>query len=172
MWRKTCSGRICDYCCDQTRKKEKLQVQIEMSDEDGNVIRGVTHLTAFGNSENQIRQEIVIKNPKLWNCNTPHLYKCQVSIFSEKKVWDTNEFLYGIRRITLDFGVWSSNNGESVKLRGTCVHHDNGILGAATYREAEYRKCKLLKQAGFNSVRSAHHPAAKIFLMHVTSMGF
>ena len=54
----------------QTRKKEKLQVQIEMSDEDGNVIRGVTHLTAFGNSENQIRQEIVIKNHKLWNCDT------------------------------------------------------------------------------------------------------
>lgn len=148
----------------QTRKKEKLQVQIEMSDEDGNVIRGVTHLTAFGNSENQIRQEIVIKNPKLWNCDTPHLYKCQVSIFSEKKVWDTNEFLYGIRRITLDSVYGLRINGESVKLRGTCVHHDNGILGAATYREAEYRKCKLLKQAGFNSVRSAHHPAAKDFL--------
>ena len=87
-----------------------------------------------------------------------------MSIFSEKKVWDTNEFLYGIRRITLDSVYGLRINGESVKLRGTCVHHDNGILGAATYREAEYRKCKLLKQAGFNSVRSAHHPAAKDFL--------
>lgn len=66
-----------------------------MSDEDGNVIRGVTHLTAFGNSENQIRQEIVIKNPKLWNCDTPHLYKCQVSIFSEKKYGIPMSFCMG-----------------------------------------------------------------------------
>ena len=68
-----------------------------------------------------------------------------MSIFSEKKVWDTNEFLYGIRRITLDSVYGLRINGESVKLRGTCVHHDNGILGAATYREAEYRKCKFAK---------------------------
>lgn len=148
----------------QTRRKEKLQVQIEMLDEEGRLIKDMVHLTAFGNSEYQVRQTLTIPNPRLWSCDTPHLYSCKVKISGEEKTWDTSHMEFGIRRITLDSIHGLRLNGKPVKLRGTCIHHDNGILGAATYKEAEYRKCKLLKQAGFNSVRSAHHPAVKDFL--------
>ena len=66
---------------------------------------------------------------------------------------DEQELSYGIRKITLDALRGLRINGEPVKLRGTCIHHDHGILGAAAYEAAEMRKCRLLKEAGFNSVR-------------------
>lgn len=148
----------------QTRQKTKLQVHVEMTDETGHTIKDVVHLTAFGSSEYHIRQTITIQNPRLWSCRAPHLYTCSISITDHEKILDTSHVTFGIRRITVDPLHGLRINREPIKLRGTCIHHDNGILGAATYREAEYRKCELLKKAGFNSVRSAHHPASKDFL--------
>lgn len=148
----------------QTRQKTKLQVHVEMTDEIGHTIKDVVHLTAFGSSEYHIRQTVTIQNPRLWSCRAPHLYTCSISITDHEKILDTSHVTFGIRRITVDPLHGLRINREPIKLRGTCIHHDNGILGAATYREAEYRKCELLKKAGFNSVRSAHHPASKDFL--------
>lgn len=71
---------------------------------------------------------------------------------------------FGIRTLLLDAGHGLRLNGIEVKLRGTCIHHDNGILGANTWKEAEERRIRQLKEAGFNSVRSSHHPMSKAML--------
>ncbi|MEQ4724410.1 glycoside hydrolase family 2 TIM barrel-domain containing protein [Nonomuraea sp. B19D2] len=70
----------------------------------------------------------------------------------------------GIRSLRLDPEHGLRINGETVKLRGACVHHDNGPLGAATFARAEERRVRLLKDAGFNAIRMSHHPMSTAML--------
>lgn len=154
-----------------SRKKEKLTLSISMSDEEGNAFGDKVHVTSFAGSQNEIRQMITIRNPKLWSCDVPNLYHCNVKLFSGENVIDEETLDFGVRKISLDAVHGLRLNGEMLKLRGTCIHHDNGILGAATYEQAEYRKCVLLKQAGFNAIRSAHHPAGKALLDACDKLG-
>lgn len=106
---------------------------------------------------------LVIRNGKLWSAETPALYTAHVTLKKAGKPVDEETISFGIRQIT-----WSNQglfvNGESILLRGGCVHHDNGILGAATYDESEYRRAKLLKEAGFNALRISHNPASRAML--------
>jgi hypothetical protein len=142
-----------------------LYVKISMADDFGKIYCDTVHVTSFSNSTNDIYQSITIKNPKLWSTDNPNLYNCKIEIINEVGNTIDEQFIkFGIRVVTIDAVYGLRINWEQIKLRGTCIHHDNGILGAATYRAAEYRKCKLIKDAGFNAIRSAHHPAGKALL--------
>ena len=77
---------------------------------------------------------------------------------------DRDETTFGIRSLQLDAGRGLRINGEVVKLRGACIHHDNGVIGAATVERADERRIEILKASGFNAIRSAHHPASKALL--------
>ncbi len=102
--------------------------------------------------------DIAVNDAKLWSEFTPKLYTCKVTVGE-----DEAEVKFGIRTVT-----WDSKgfyiNGKSTLLRGGCVHHDNGILGAATYDEAEWRRVRMMKEAGFNAIRSAHNPCSRAML--------
>ena len=102
--------------------------------------------------------EIQVPDAKLWSGETPNLYTARVTCGS-----DVVEEKFGIRMIE-----WSAKglfiNGKRTLLRGGCVHHDNGILGAATYDESEWRRVRILKAAGFNAIRSAHNPTSRAML--------
>lgn len=113
-------------------------------------------LVASGEGE---RVLLTVGTPRLWSPEDPHLYTCRVEYFG-----DAREIPFGIRDIR-----WSAKegfllNGVRTVLRGACIHHDNGILGACAYPEAEERKIRLLKEAGYNAVRSAHNPCSKALL--------
>ena len=106
-----------------------------------------------------------IPNARLWSAETPELYTARVS-----NGVDSEEIIFGIRQITWDNkGLYI--NGVSTLLRGGCVHHDHGILGAATYDESEYRRVKKLKEAGFNAIRSAHNPCSRAMLEACDRLG-
>ena len=102
--------------------------------------------------------EITIPGAKLWSDESPNLYTCRVTLHE-----DVAEEQFGIREIR-----WSNKglfiNGKETLLRGGCIHHDNGILGAATYDESEWRRVRILKEAGFNALRMAHNPASRAML--------
>ena len=83
---------------------------------------------------------------------------------SNARLLDEVTETFGIRTLLLDAAHGLRLNGKEVKLRGTCIHHDNGILGANTWKEAEERRIRQLREAGFNSVRSSHHPMSKAML--------
>ena len=99
-----------------------------------------------------------IPDARLWSEDSPALYTARVT-----NGFDEAEVSFGIRKIS-----WSTKglfvNGRETLLRGGCLHHDHGILGAATYDESEFRRVKKLKDAGFNAIRSAHNPCSRALL--------
>ena len=100
-----------------------------------------------------------VPNAKLWDTEHPNLYTCK-AVFGEDQVTET----FGIRELVWNPQVGMTINGKRVILRGACFHHDNGVLGACTYPEAEERKMRILKENGYNAVRSAHYPCSKALL--------
>lgn len=147
----------------------------QIRDHEGNVVNEeITTATVFADSEIQMHQRVLVREPKLWDCDNPYLYECVVKVLkvgdasgektAGEEVLDEEIQHFGIRKLQLDSINGLRINGNMVKLRGTCIHHDNGLIGAATLERAEERRCELLKAAGFNCIRSAHHPMSKAML--------
>jgi beta-galactosidase len=99
-----------------------------------------------------------VPHAKLWSDLSPNLYTCRVTLLADGSILDEVQETFGIRSVECTPHEGLLINGKPTKLRGACVHHDNGILGAATLAAAEERRVKILKDAGFNAIRSAHNP--------------
>jgi len=123
------------------------------------------------NSEKEIVQTIMVRDPLLWTPETPHLYTAQVQSSQNKKVIDETKTSFGIRSLKFTAETGFQLNGKIVKLNGGCMHHDNGCLGAAAFDRAEERKVELLKNAGFNAVRTSHNPPSEAFLNACDRLG-
>ena len=115
------------------------------------------------------RMTMNLKDPVLWDADDPNLYQIKVRvrnlgmfrthfIADKENTVDEAAVLFGIRTITADSVRGLRINGKTVKLKGGCLHHDNGLLGAVSLYEAEARKIKKLKGLGFNAIRTAHNP--------------
>ena len=109
-------------------------------------------------------QTITVSNPALWSIETPALYTAITEIKAGNKTIDGVETSFGIRSIQFDGQKGFLLNGKLVKLKGGCIHHDNGPLGAAAIDRAEERKIELLKKAGYNAVRLSHNPMSQSLL--------
>ena len=109
---------------------------------------------------------ITIPDAKLWSAETPNLYTCVIR--KDGREQRTN---FGIRVLTWDAKHGLCVNGERVLLRGGCIHHDHGVLGACDFYDAEYRRISILKENGFNAIRMAHNPASQITLDICDSLG-
>lgn len=107
-----------------------------------------------------------VKDADLWSPDHPALYHCKVC-FGEDE-WEDD---FGIRTLSCTPSEGFTMNGKRVIIRGACIHHDNGILGARCYEEAEERKIRILKENGYNAVRSAHNPCSKAMLKACDKLG-
>ena len=114
-----------------------------------------------------LQRTIEVADPQLWSPDSPYLYQTELAIPEGDHVSVT----YGIRTIDYSAEKGLLLNGKPLKLNGACVHHDNGILGAAAYDDAEYRKARLMKEAGFNAVRTSHNPPSEAFLRACDELG-
>ncbi len=124
-----------------------------------------TPLTSFPRESAAVRQRVVVRNPRRWSVDDPTLYRCRVvARDADGNEVDRDETAFGIRTLQLDATRGLQINSEVVKLRGACIHHDNGVIGAATVARADERRIEILKAAGFNAIRSAHHPASTALL--------
>ena len=113
---------------------------------------------ATGETKGRITFTLTLAGAKPWSLDDPQLYACQVR-FGTDDVVET----FGLR--TLEWGRRGLLlNGARVILQGACIHHDNGVLGACCYEDAEWRKIRILKENGYNAVRSAHNPCSKFLL--------
>ena len=111
-----------------------------------------------------LRQRFTVGEPSRWSIDSPSLYTCRTRLEPTDGPGETVETRFGIRTLEWDVRHGLRINGEPVKLRGGCIHHDNGVLGAATIARAEERRVELLKQAGYNAIRSAHNPISAAML--------
>ena len=106
----------------------------------------------------------------LWSAENPELYTCRVTLEQDDREVDAAETAFGFRTLSWD-GAGLKVNGREVLLRGACIHHDNGVLGAACFADAEERRVRILKEAGFNAIRSAHNPVSKAMLEACDRLG-
>ncbi len=141
-------------------------------------------LGVLGGESSRVTLPFYIEEPQLWNVDTPQLYTCRIRLYPkqdrdmatakairQEHLLDEEITEFGIRFLELDPFHGLRINGETVKLRGACIHHDNGVIGAATIQRAEERRVSILKEAGFNAIRSAHHPAGKALLSACDRLG-
>lgn len=115
-------------------------------------------------STGEFEHTLIIQKPALWSVETPHLYAAVLEVYDGLQLIDTQETKFGIRSISFDAVNGFRLNGKTMKLKGGCVHHDNGPLGAKAYDRAEERKVELLKASGYNAIRCAHNPPSPAFL--------
>jgi len=130
-----------------------------------------TDINVAASSEKEVKQIIKVSKPNLWSTETPNLYQYKIEVLKDSKVIDIVSNTFGIRSIEFTAQDGFKLNGKTIKINGGCVHHDNGCLGAAAYDRAEERKVELLKQAGFNTVRTSHNPPSEAFLEACDRLG-
>lgn len=112
--------------------------------------------------ENKIQAKFQIDSVKLWDIDNPNMYSIKTTAKFGSDI-DTDESTFGVRVVNVDSKRGFMLNGKSIKLRGGCMHHDQGALGSAVYKETEYRRVAKLKEAGFNAVRMSHNPQSPHF---------
>ncbi len=122
-------------------------------------------------SGEMMRARISVARPYLWSEQQPYMYRLCLRLYEDGTLLDEIWEDVGMRSLSLVPGKGLFVNGEMVKLRGACIHHDSGLLGAATYEDAQVRQIKLLKEAGFNAVRMAHNPMAPAMLRACDRLG-
>lgn len=165
--------------------KAYVSVSATVINGDGNYDLSVRLLAPDGReviqSEKNIRIEnaptkeanfkLEVDSPLLWSPETPHLYEAQIVLSQSGKEMDRLSVPLGIRTIRFSVDKGFELNGQALLLKGGCVHHDNGLLGAAAFDDAEERKIRLLKENGYNAVRVAHNPMSESFMNACDRLG-
>ena len=137
-------------------------------DEQGSVVARVESPARLAANQ----QTLLLKNARLWSVEQPTLYSLLSEVMLGGVVVDSEKTTFGIRSIVVDAEQGLRINGVSLKMKGGCIHHDNGPLGAVCYDRAEERKIELLKSAGYNALRTAHNPPSPGLLDACDRLGF
>jgi beta-galactosidase len=152
-------------------------LQIKLKDSSGQVVAYTAHPVAInGGDTTSLVKQLTVNNPSLWSSTRPYLYTteiCLLDTINKKNIKPLHELtiLTGIRRINMTAAKGLTINGEKVVLKGGCMHHDNGLLGAAAFDRAEERKVALMKAYGFNAIRTSHNPPSEKFLETCDRLG-
>jgi len=151
----------------------KINIITSIYDPEGRMVKSInTRDIPAADTGIDIKQEIKIEDPVLWSVAKPCLYRVVTEIRKGKNVIDRYETITGIRYFEFDSMKGFLLNGEQVKIRGVCNHHDQGALGAAVNTRAIERRLELLKALGCNAIRTAHNPPSPVLLDLCDSMGF
>ncbi|MCH8219416.1 MAG: DUF4982 domain-containing protein [Planctomycetes bacterium] len=171
---------------DVTQEKAKVAVQTEVENstsEAREIVLRTTILDPQGmqaatvttqqllppGDKTEIHQDMQVHSPALWSTDTPVLYTAVTEIIESSNsigsgLLDRIETPFGIRSIEFSAEKGLLLNGQSIMIKGACMHHGNGPLGAAAYDRAEERRVELMKASGYNSIRCAHNPPSEAFL--------
>ena len=136
------------------------------------LVRSVTK-NLSGNETADFKQTILVNKPTLWTTKSyhPQLYVLKTKVYNEGRLVDVTEDTFGYRYFNWTAKDGFSLNGERLKFHGVSIHHDNGALGAEENYKATYRKLKLLKDMGVNSIRTTHNPASPQLLDAAANLG-
>lgn len=148
---------------------ENIKVVTEIVDANGKVVATKTTNEQFNGL---VEQNIGVKNPKLWDINTPYLYTANLKLYRNDELKDVHTVRFGIRSVVYERGKGLVLNGKVTKFKGVCLHHDLGPLGAAINKAALKRQLTILKDMGCNAIRSSHNMPSHEQLELCDEMGF
>lgn len=157
----------------ESTKAAQITVETSVLDGTGKVVKIVQSKQSIAaNQSIKLDQSIELSNPKLWNVETPNLYQTLTKVIMGGKVIDDQLNSFGIRTFKFDAATGFWLNGKNFKLKGACLHHDGGAVGAAVPLSVWEFRLKKLQEAGVNAIRTAHNPVAPEFLDLCDQMGF
>jgi beta-galactosidase len=169
---KSAMVRISTEVDNESDAEQTVSLKTRLIAADGLTVATLETVSKIGNgSRFQFQQEALVSHPKLWSPDFPNLYQAETEISINGKIVDTESTTFGIRSLEFSVDKGFLLNGAPMLLKGGCVHHDNGILGAASYRRSEERKVEIHKASGFNAIRCAHNPPAPAFLEACDRLG-
>ncbi len=148
----------------QTADAREVEVITRLIAPNGKVAREVSSKVHIaGSSNEQLSQQAEIARPKLWSPDSPALYRATTTVRVAGKTVDSLETTFGVRSIRFDAQTGFFLNGQPMKFKGICMHHDAGGLGAAVPDAVLERRLRLAKEIGCNAFRTSHNPMAPEF---------
>ena len=155
----------------------KLQTSVYLQGKDGRpvgeeVTQSMTKDIAIKkDSWSSVRFQFKVDKPKLWDIDTPNCYVAVSRVFMDGKEMDSYETPFGIRTIEFTHDQGFMLNGQKVAIKGVCMHHDLGALGAAFNEVAAERQLRIMKEMGANAIRTSHNPPAPELVALCDRMG-
>lgn len=144
-----------------------------LTNKENNVVgRTETFFSLGAGGKSVLAQNILVVKPELWSITSPVLYKIHSILVEGEIQIDSLSINIGIRKIEFDVNKGFLLNDEKIKMKGVCLHHDGGCVGAAVPIQVWKRRLKLLKDMGCNAIRTSHNPPAPEFLDLCDEMGF
>jgi beta-galactosidase len=140
-------------------QKQRARAHVQLLNTDGSVVAEErTPVAVPAGGDASVTCTLRVRNPHLWSPENPNLYQAKVVLETQRGTVDTAALRVGIRRVEIDAAQGLRINGLPVKLRGGCLHGDNGLLGAISLPRAEERRVEILKASGYNAIRTSHNP--------------
>lgn len=156
----------------ETETSSALTINNELLSANGNSIaKSSEKLTVKGNQSGKILTALKVANPELWSLKIPSLYTLKTSVYRKGELVDETSTVTGFREFNFDPNKGFALNGESMKVKGVCLHHDGGVLGSAVPREVWKRRLLTLKEIGVNAIRTSHNPQAPDLYQLCDEMG-
>ncbi|MGN1444393.1 MAG: glycoside hydrolase family 2 TIM barrel-domain containing protein, partial [Acutalibacteraceae bacterium] len=157
----------------ESTSASSVTLKNEILDASDNVVVSDSQSVAVSaSSSTDANVSMTVTSPNLWDIDTPYLYTLRTTILdadgNELDVYDTE---FGFRTINWDATSGFSLNGTPVKIKGMCMHHDQGALGAAQEYDAIYRQIKILKDMGCNAIRTSHNIPSRVVLEICNELG-
>lgn len=145
----------------ETESNEQLHVVNELFDKNGkSVSKKRERINVSASANNKLTTSLTVRNPDLWSIDEPNLYTLETTILKGNETIDASTTTTGFRNFTFDPNKGFALNGDWMKMKGVCIHHDAGVLGAAVPREVWKRRLLNLKEIGVNAIRTSHNPQA------------
>ena len=159
--------------------KAKVQVEVTVQNEGDKDQKGIVvvegkhqEVSLKAGESKAVTFTYTIDNPNLWSPDSPYLYEVQAKLISQlPPLTSSLSTKFGVRTFSFDAENGFMLNGKKVLINGACVHHDDGVLGAMAFDDAEIRKVRQMKEAGFNLIRTSHNPTTRAFLDACDSIG-
>lgn len=150
----------------------KVRLESLLMDAEGKVVKKASSTKNINVDKYIFKQNMSVSNPALWSIETPNMYRLVSNVYVDNKLCDTYETTVGFRSIKFDKDKGFFLNGENVKLKGVCLHHDLGPIGTAVNYRALERQLQIMQEMGCNAIRTSHNPPTPELLELCDRMGF
>ncbi|MBN1924220.1 MAG: DUF4982 domain-containing protein [Prolixibacteraceae bacterium] len=156
-----------------TIESSDLMIVNVLTDENGKEVASASKKgKAAAKTQTSFSRKMTVKSPKLWSPESPYLYTLKTYVYKGSELIDESKCKAGIRTFEFDANTGFSINGMNTKLKGVCIHHDAGILGAAATKSVWRTRLETLKELGVNAIRTSHNPQAPYLYELCDEIGF